>query len=452
MTRSLLGRARAGLLVLLTASACTGPEPEEQARSAPPPASRAATGAKPGEVLAEPEGLPSFAEMIERVSPTVVGVTTRRTASGPSAEEPGGQGPGAPGPGAPGPHAQGPGAPGPGDSPFAPAPQLAPRVVTGVGSGFIIDPKGLVLTSNHVVAGATEVLVRTAEHREYAARVIGRDPETDVALLRLQDVEGRLPAARLGDSDALRVGDWVLAIGSPFGLALTVTNGIVSAKERVIGAGPYDDFVQTNAAINPGSSGGPLFNLNGEAVGINTALVAHGQGIGFAVPINAVKAMLPQLEKDGRVVRSYLGVIAQDLTPELAEALKVTEKSGALVASVAPGSPASKAGLRPEDLVVALDEERIEGANDLIRRVAVLRPGHRVKLRFLRHGSSQETHVAVAERPGQPPPPPGAPAAPGGAAAEASLGLSLQPVPPTARRQLGVAEGALVTAVEPGAR
>ena len=199
-----------------------------------------------------------------------------------------------------------------------------------LGSGFIIDEDGLILTNNHVVEKADEIKIKTIDGNEYDAKVVGRDPKTDIALLQIK-VKGKLPKpAKLGDSEAIRVGDWVIAVGNPFGLGNTVTAGIISAKGRVIGAGQYDDFLQTDAAINPGNSGGPLFNMNGEVVGINTAIVDQGQGIGFATPINMAKDILAQL-KTGKVIRGWLGVMIQDLTPELAESFGAKETKGVVV-------------------------------------------------------------------------------------------------------------------------
>ncbi len=190
-----------------------------------------------------------------------------------------------------------------------------------MGSGFIIDPSGIVLTNNHVVQGAVSIRVRLNDRREFDAKILGRDPATDVAVIKLQGKVENLPVVKLGDSDAIKVGDWVVAIGNPFGLASSVSVGIISAKAREIGASQYDDFLQTDAAINPGNSGGPLFNLKGEVIGINTAIVGGGSGIGFSVPSNMVTALLPQLEKNGQVVRGYLGVGIEDLHAEVAKGL-----------------------------------------------------------------------------------------------------------------------------------
>ncbi|MGD8924136.1 MAG: trypsin-like peptidase domain-containing protein, partial [Syntrophobacterales bacterium] len=220
-----------------------------------------------------------------------------------------------------------------------------------LGSGVIIDPvKGYILTNNHVVANADQIIVRLDDGKEHKAEVVGRDPKTDLALIKTKNGLEVDNGAPLGDSDKAKVGEWVMAIGNPFGLERTVTVGILSAKGRVIGAGPYDDFLQTDAAINPGNSGGPLFNMKGEVVGINTAIVATGQGIGFAIPINIAKDLLPQLEK-GRVIRGWLGVSIQEVTEELAKSFKLKEAEGALVGEVVEDSPAERGGIKRGDIV-----------------------------------------------------------------------------------------------------
>jgi serine protease Do len=411
-------------LVLLLALACG-----DRAGAGQPPPPPPAPPPSSGEGSLVP-ALPSLAPLVEAVRPTVVGVTTRVEPSGRGAAadefwrrffegEPGD------------PHGFG---PGPGRR--------------GVGSGVIIESRGIVLTNNHVVEGATGVRIRTADETEYDAEVIGADPDTDIAVLRLRDVRGPLPAAALGSSDSLRVGDPVVAIGNPFGLDLTVTQGIISAKARVIGAGPYDDFLQTDAAINPGNSGGPLFDLGGRVVGINTAIVATGQGIGFAVPIDLVKSLLPQLTEKGRVVRGFLGVGIQELTPELQKALGLKASQGALVASVDPEGPAAGAGLRPGDVIVGLDGKPVEGPGQLSRDVALLPPGRAVRLRVLRDGREREVEVTLGERPSR------ERAAAGGerdGPSEEAWGLSLRPVPPELRRGKEPA-GALVAGVAPGSR
>ncbi|WP_373047786.1 Do family serine endopeptidase [Vulgatibacter sp.] len=422
-------------LVALLAVAC-GAKPAEQQKDPARPTLQLIQGPQAVPRVTPPAGelngaLPTLAPLVEAVRPTVVGVTTRATLD-PEEAPPelrefwrrffGNEAP-----------------------PFEGGPQ-GPQ--TGVGSGVIIDPQGIVLTNNHVVEGAEEVLVKTADEKEYTAEVLGTDPETDIAVLRLKEVKGKLPAARLGSSDPLRVGDFVVAIGSPFGLELTVTSGIISAKARVIGAGPYDDFLQTDAAINPGNSGGPLFDLGGNVVGINTAIVATGAGIGFAVPIDLIRAFLPQLVEAGRVVRGYLGVGIQDLTPELAAALELKRRKGAVVASVQPDAPAA-GELRIGDVVIGIEGQPVEGAAQLSRRVAQFEPGAKVDLTLLRDGKERKVEVKLGERPREP-----GVRRPGDEAPqrEGPLGLSLQEVPRELQQQLRIQGGALVADVQPGSR
>ncbi len=228
------------------------------------------------------------------------------------------------------------------------------RKQQGVGSGFIMSKEGYILTNNHVVEDADQIKVKLADGKEFDGKIVGRDPKTDLALVKIAG-DSDLQPLKLGNSDDLKVGNWVVAVGSPFGLEQTVTAGIVSAKGRVIGSGPYDNFIQTDASINPGNSGGPLINLQGEVVGINTAIIASGQGIGFAIPINMAKEIEPQLQKRGHVTRGLLGVNIQDVTPELAKSLGLKESKGALVSQVVPGGPADKAGFEQGDVIVNFD-------------------------------------------------------------------------------------------------
>jgi serine protease Do len=274
----------------------------------------------------------------------------------------------------------------------------------GLGSGFILNTEGYILTNHHVIKDATDIRVKLADEREFAAKVVGKDPLTDVALIKLNAPPRDLPTVVLGDSDVLRQGDFVLALGSPFGLSGTATLGIVSAKHRGgVGSGsPYDDFLQTDAAINPGNSGGPLFNLRGEVIGINTAIIAPqmGSGIGFAVPISLAKALLPQLQSAGKVVRGYVGVSLSELTPDLAQAFGMPVGSkGALVQQVLPKTPAEKAGLEPGDVITSLDGKAIESSSGLTRAVALIPPGKSLKLGLVRKGSAKSVSLTVAQRP-----------------------------------------------------
>src|SRR5690242_1626835 len=253
---------------------------------------------------------------------------------------------------------------------------------TSLGSGFIINEEGYVLTNNHVVKDATDIKVRTSEGKEYEAKVVGRDPSTDVALVKLQGLKTKLPTVALGDSDALEQGDFVLAIGSPLGFRESATLGIVSAKDRQLTGSPFDDFLQTDAAINQGNSGGPLFNMKGEVVGINTAIISPqiGSGIGFAVPINLAKQLMPQLLK-GKISRGYLGVTVSELTPDLAQGFGIKEGTkGAVVQQVVPRAPASKAGVQPGDVVLSVNGKPVDGPSALTRSVSSVAPGGKVKL------------------------------------------------------------------------
>ncbi|MCG6536214.1 MAG: trypsin-like peptidase domain-containing protein, partial [Syntrophales bacterium LBB04] len=238
-----------------------------------------------------------------------------------------------------------------------------------LGSGFIIDKEGYIITNNHVVEKADEITVRVSG-KEYKARTIGRDSKTDLALIRLSTPVKDLQPLSLGDSDRMRVGDWVIAIGNPFGLEETVTKGIISATGRVIGAGPYDNFLQTDAPINPGNSGGPLLNLKGEVIGINTAIVAAGQGIGFAIPINTARLITSQLKEKGTVTRGWVGLTLQSLSPEIAQHFGIKETSGILVSDVLPGGPADNAGIQRGDVITNFNDKEVRNASDLSRLVA----------------------------------------------------------------------------------
>ncbi len=264
----------------------------------------------------------------------------------------------------------------------------------GAGSGVIISRDGYIVTNYHVVEGAKNITVTLADRQEYKARIVGRDPKTDLAILKI-DPKETLNAATLGNSEQLKVGDWVVAIGNPFGLSNTVTAGIVSAKGRIIGAGPYDDFIQTDAPINPGNSGGPLFNMKGEVVGINTAIVPNGQGIGFAIPVNVAKPIIPQLISKGEVTRGYMGVGIQAITPELAKAMNLKEAKGALVSEVVPGSPADKGGVKAGDVVIAFNQKKIDGPRDLSSWVAQTPVGQEAKVAVLREGSEKQLTLKI---------------------------------------------------------
>ena len=265
-----------------------------------------------------------------------------------------------------------------------------------LGSGFIVDKNGYIITNHHVVDRADEIKVKLSEGKEYKAKVIGRDPKTDLVLIKISSLFRDLPTLPLGDSDRVKVGEWVLAVGNPFGLEHTVTKGIISATGRVIGSGPYDSFLQTDAPINPGNSGGPLINLKGEVIGINTAIIASGQGIGFAIPSNLAKQVFNQLREKGKVVRGWIGVSIQSVNPEIAESFKLKGPGGALVGDVVPGGPAEAGGVQRGDVVVGFDGKEIKDASDLPRIVAETPIKKSVVIKVIREGREVDLKVIVA--------------------------------------------------------
>jgi serine protease Do len=274
----------------------------------------------------------------------------------------------------------------------------------GEGSGFIVDSEGYILTNHHLVPGPARVRVRLADRRELAARRVGSDASTDLALLKVE-AHG-LPAVPLGDSDRVRVGDWVCAIGNPLEFDHTVTVGVVSSKGRKIFNESFDSYIQTDAAINPGSSGGPLVNLRGEAVGISAAISSEAQGIGFAIPSNVARAVLVQLREEGRVRRAYLGVQLHELDPDLAAMLGLGEPRGALVVDIPAGAAAEAAGLRRWDVITAVGEEPIADGDELVRTISALPPGREVRLSLLRDGKALTVTALLGERVGEAPPEP----------------------------------------------
>ena len=266
-----------------------------------------------------------------------------------------------------------------------------------LGSGFIIDSDGYVVTNNHVVEGADKIKVFLKNEKEYDAEIVGRDDNTDIALIKIMS-DDDFPVIQLGDSDALKVGQWVVAIGNPFGLGHTVTAGIVSAKGRVIGSGPYDDYIQTDASINPGNSGGPLLNMQGEVVGINTIIIAGGTGIGFAIPVNLAKEIVAQLKDSGEVTRGWLGVSIQDLPKDLADYFGIEDRQGVLIADVVPGDPADRAGVRAKDIVLEINGEKVKDSKTLLKKVAKLEVGTTAKIKILRNGKTKVIKVKVGKR------------------------------------------------------
>ena len=274
------------------------------------------------------------------------------------------------------------------------------RVQTGQGSGFLISPDGYLLTNHHVVADADSVKVKLADDREFEGTVVGTDSRIDIALIKI-DAENALPYVASGTSNEMSVGDWVVAIGNPFGLSHTVTAGIISAKGRVIGAGPYDNFIQTDASINPGNSGGPLFNLAGEVIGINTAINASGQGIGFAVPMDMVSPFLNDLKTDGEIARGWLGVSLQNLDKDLASGLNLGISSGVLLSEVHVDQPADKAGLQPGDLIQSVDGAEVDNSADLVRLIGRHRAGDKVKIGVIRNGNERVVSAKLGKRPSE---------------------------------------------------
>jgi serine protease Do len=266
-----------------------------------------------------------------------------------------------------------------------------------LGSGFIIDKEGYIVTNNHVVADADQIKVKLSNNKEYNAKIVGRDSKTDLALIKIEDAPD-LEALPLGDSEKLKVGTWVVAIGSPFGLEQTVTAGIVSAKERIIGAGPYDEFIQTDASINPGNSGGPLLNLKGQVIGINTAIVARGQGIGFAIPVNMAKRVVAQLKERGEVTRGWLGVQIRDLDENLSSYYQLKPFSGVFVEKVVPGDPADQAGIQASDIIISVDGQAVASGRELANIVANTPIGQKTKVRLIRDGKKKTIVVKVAKQ------------------------------------------------------
>ena len=373
--------------------------------------------------------LPAFADLAERVSPAVVNIKVTAVAKTDFPEQFFGE-----------------------EFPFPGSRRSIPQQPRefrrqGSGSGFIIRKDGLILTNNHVVANAQEITVTLSDKQQYKAKILGRDPKTDLAVLKI-DSKATLPSANLGNSDELRVGDWVMAIGNPFGLTNTVTSGIVSAKGRAIGAGPYDDFIQTDASINPGNSGGPLFNMAGEVVGINTAIFSQSGGnigIGFAIPVNLVKNLVPELETKGTVTRGWLGVSVQPVTPDLARSFNLDKEQGALVGDVTAQGPAEKAGIKRGDVIVSYDGKKIQETATLPALVAATPVGKTVPVEVVRDGKMQSVNVTIARLNEQT-------AALDPQQEKGEWGLALQNIPPEQRRTMNLPgkDGVLVTSVVPG--
>ena len=390
-------------------------------------------GVAQSKVALQAQGLPDFVNLSKKLSPVVVNISTTQVSEGA-------------GQNVPSPFGE--------EDPFGefwrrffgnPGPR-GPFRQRSLGSGFIIDGDGSILTNNHVVENAEKIVVKLSDGRELEARVVGRDPKTDLAVIKINAKED-LSVATLGDSDTVEVGEWVVAIGNPFGLDNTITAGIVSAKGRHIGAGPYDNFIQTDASINPGNSGGPLINLRGEVVGINTAIFSRSGtniGIGFAIPINLAKELVPQLKTKGKVVRGWLGVVIQRVTPEIAESLGVDSSRGALVASVAKDGPAERAGVKVGDVIVEFDGKEIRDSNDLPILVARTPVDRKARLRVLRDKKEVVLTVTIGELKEE--------EIVASAKERGELGLTVQRLTPQIAESLGLerVEGLVITAVEPG--
>jgi serine protease Do len=394
-----------------------------------PPAARGEAFWREGgsEPAPPPSGAPtSFADLAERVSPAVVNIQTSKKISA------GGE-----------PH--------PLEEFFGPGlRQFMPREIPSLGTGFVISPDGYIATNNHVIEDVDKIEVHLLSGEKLSAEIVGRDPSTDVALIRVKP-EKELAYLPLGDSDAVRPGDWVIAVGNPFGLGHTVTAGIVSAKHREINdprslAGRFDDFIQTDAAINPGNSGGPLMNLRGEAIGINTAIRQNANNVGFAIPINLAKSVLPQLKTTGKVSRGWLGVYIQAIDADTAELLGLESKSGALVSKVDPRGPAAKAGVQRGDVIVEFNGEPVDEMDELPKLVAAAPVGSKAKLKLLRKGKAQTVTVALGELEGVTEIASAAPEAKPGA-----YGLQVQTLTPDLAEELGLEDsgGVVVRAVEP---
>jgi len=379
--------------------------------------------------------VPDFADLVSKVKPAVVSITSKLRPEAADVEE---------GSMLPFPFSQ---------MPDAGMPGARPRMVEARGSGFIIDQNGTIVTNNHVVKGARTVTVTLDDGTQLPAKVIGRDARSDVAVLRV-NAQHPLPYIQLGDSSTVRPGEWVVAMGNPFGLGGTVTAGIVSALGRDIGAGPYDQFIQIDAPINQGNSGGPLFTQDGKVVGINTAILSPSGGsvgIGFAIPSNTVKTVAAQLEQSGHVTRGYIGVEAQQLSDSMAKALRLPQAGGALIAGVNPDSPASKAGLQPGDVITAVNGDKVEDSHQLALKIAAIKPGDTAKLEVVRDGKPQTLSAVIGNQPGD------TQVAAGDSAqsdeGHARLGVALAPITPDAREQLNLprdTKGAVIAQVQPG--
>lgn len=314
-----------------------------------------------------------------------------------------------------------------------------------LGSGFIVDPAGYIVTNNHVVENTDEIKVILKDGHEYEATIAGRDPSTDVALIKIEPDEP-LPALELGTSREVKVGQWVMAIGNPFGLGHTVTTGIVSAKGRVLGSGPYDDYIQTDTSINPGNSGGPLLDLDGRVIGINTAILQGGQGLGFAIPVKLAAGIIAQLKEDGNVTRGWLGVSIQEIEGEVASYYGLSGPKGVMIVEAFKGDPADKAGLKAKDIILTIDGKKVQSLKDLTGIVASQRVGEKVKVTFLRKGKEKTAKVKIAKREDR-----RTAGAQGVGSGDSDLGIDIATVSPSIAKRYNLADtqGVLITGVNP---
>ncbi len=432
-------RVRRGLAAALLATTSLALAPV--ASAAAQDANLSAATPKPGAIqpTAPAAQLPDFVDLVKQVKPAVVSITSKMTESAADAAEGGG----GPQQGLPFPF------------PFANPQQQQRHAIEARGSGFIIDASGVVVTNNHVVNGASSVTVTLDDGTTLPAKVIGKDARTDLAVLQVRS-NHKLPFINLGDSSAVQPGEWVVAVGNPFGLGGTVTAGIVSARGRDIGSGPYDSFLQIDAPINQGNSGGPLFTQDGKVVGVNSQILTPSGGsvgIGFAIPSNLVRSVVTQLEKTGHVTRGYLGVEAQGVNAAMATAMKVPaapaggSDHGALVASVEQDGPASHADIQPGDVIIGVNDKAIATQRDLSITVAELTPGSTAAIKLVRDGSIRTQQVTIGTLPG------GAGGAAGLTGGAPSLGLVLGPITPEMRQQLDMpagTHGAAITDVTSG--
>jgi len=374
------------------------------------------------------QGLPDFSELVERYGAAVVNVrVTQNVKTSAEAQQPGEIDP---------------------NNPFSeffrrfqiPMPRGEEQPTSGLGSGFIVSADGLVLTNAHVVRSGSEVVVRLTDKREFKAKVVGADPQTDVAVLKIDATN--LPTVKIGDPNAVRVGEWVVAIGSPYGFDNSVTAGIVSAKSRALPDGTYVPFIQTDVAVNPGNSGGPLFNMKGEVIGINSQIYSRTggyQGLSFAIPIDVAAKVQTQLVRYGKVTRGRFGVMIQEVNQSLAESFGLKKPAGALVSSVENGSPAAKAGIEPGDVILKVDGKDIQGSMELSRYVADLKPGSAAKVEVWRKGASRELTVTVGEMKPQT-----VASADTGGNAQGRLGVAVRALTPDEQKQAGTNGGVLV--------